>query len=82
MVSPSTNLWHCLGECQSGGSVIDWVMKTQGVSFRFACELLQKDLGLAMEAPAAPVKHATTKKLASPLAADADTQTVTWSSKL
>lgn len=75
VVSPATNLWHCMGACQAGGSVIDWVMKTQGVSFRFACELLQKDLGLAMEAPAAPVKHATTKKLASPLAASADAQT-------
>jgi DNA primase len=73
VVSPATNLWHCLG-CQAGGSVIDWVMKTQGVSFRFACELLQKDLGLVLEA-GAPVKHTTTKKLPSPLAAEADAQT-------
>ena len=34
VVSPETNLWHCLGACQIGGSVIDWVIKTQGVSFR------------------------------------------------
>ncbi len=29
VVSPDTNLWHCMGACQTGGSVIDWVMKTQ-----------------------------------------------------
>ncbi|MFZ5699121.1 MAG: CHC2 zinc finger domain-containing protein [Pseudomonadota bacterium] len=74
VVSPATNLWHCLG-CGAGGSVIDWVMKTQGVSFRLACELLQKDLGLALEVPAAPVTRSSTKKLPSPLAADADAQT-------
>jgi DNA primase len=28
VVSPKKNLWHCLGACQTGGTVIDWVMKT------------------------------------------------------
>jgi DNA primase catalytic core len=41
VVSPKKNLWHCLGACQTGGSVIDWVMKTEGVSFRHAVELLR-----------------------------------------
>ena len=27
VVTPSKNLWHCLGACQTGGSVIDWVMR-------------------------------------------------------
>ena len=31
VVSPKKNLWHCLGACQQGGSVIDWVMKAEGV---------------------------------------------------
>ena len=43
VVSPEKNLWHCLGACQTGGSVIDWVMKAEGVSFRHAVELLQND---------------------------------------
>lgn len=30
VVSPKKNLWHCLGACQTGGTVIDWVMKAQG----------------------------------------------------
>ncbi|MGH9967427.1 MAG: CHC2 zinc finger domain-containing protein, partial [Pyrinomonadaceae bacterium] len=42
VVTPAKNLWHCFG-CQQGGSVIDWVMKTEGVSFRHAVELLRND---------------------------------------
>jgi DNA primase len=43
VISPEKNLWHCLGACQIGGSVIDWVMKTEGLSFRHAVELLLSD---------------------------------------
>ena len=43
VVSPEKNLWHCLGACGVGGSVIDWVMRFHKVSFRHACELLLKD---------------------------------------
>lgn len=32
VVSPKTNLWHCPGACNVGGSTIDWVMRTKGVS--------------------------------------------------
>src|SRR5271166_1610893 len=38
VITPVKNLWHCLGACQTGGSVIDWVMKAEGVSFRHAVE--------------------------------------------
>jgi DNA primase len=41
VITPSKNLWHCLGACGTGGSIIDWVMKCQGVSFRHAVELLR-----------------------------------------
>ena len=30
VITPAKNLWHCLGACQAGGSVIDWVMKAEG----------------------------------------------------
>jgi DNA primase catalytic core len=43
VVTPSSNLWHCLGACQAGGSSIDWVMRAEGVSFRQAVELLRAD---------------------------------------
>jgi DNA primase catalytic core len=42
VVTPQKNLWHCFG-CQQGGSVIDWVMQVEGVSFRHAVELLRED---------------------------------------
>lgn len=38
VITPAKNLWHCLGACQAGGSVIDWVMRAEGVSFRHAVE--------------------------------------------
>jgi DNA primase catalytic core len=62
IVSPEKNLWHCLGKCQTGGSAIDWVMRTRGVSFRHAVELLR-------DAPMEPVR-----RLAAPLKPEADDQ--------
>ena len=43
VITPATNLWHCMGACNMGGSVIDWVMRAEGVSFRHAVELLRGD---------------------------------------
>jgi len=56
IVSPKTNLWHCMGACQMGGSSIDWVMKFEGVSFRHAVELLKRQLG---DAPAVEIAAST-----------------------
>ena len=42
IITPSSNLWHCLGACQAGGSVIDFVMRSHNVSFRHAVEVLQR----------------------------------------
>ena len=33
------------GACQVGGSVIDWVMRLEGVSFRRAVEMLKREIG-------------------------------------
>src|SRR5262245_63141255 len=66
VVSPGKNLWHCLGACQAGGSVIDWVMKAQAVSFRHAVELLREDLPLSAPAATAgtrAVKQSTVRVL-------------------
>jgi DNA primase len=41
VITPGKNLWNCLGACRRGGSVIDWVMKSKGVSVRHAIELLR-----------------------------------------
>jgi DNA primase catalytic core len=39
IVSPKKNLYHCMG-CGAAGSVIDWVMQAEGLSFPRACERL------------------------------------------
>jgi DNA primase len=69
VVTPAKNLWHCLGACQQGGTVIDWVMKAEGVSFRHAVELLQNDYQpIATDAP----RRSTVRKLPTMLERDAE----------
>jgi DNA primase len=65
VITPAKNLWHCLGACQAGGSVIDWVMRAEGVSFRHAVELLRDGMP-AVGAGQAP-KRSTVRKLVSPV---------------
>jgi DNA primase catalytic core len=77
VVTPAKNLWHCLGECQTGGSPIDWVMKAEGVSFRHAVEILRAEHFPTAppldENPARPVpQRSTIPKLAPPVDLDAD----------
>lgn len=68
-ITPATNLWHCFG-CDSGGSVIDWVMKSHGISFRHAVEVLRQDVAVVNEIKSKAPQKSTIPKLASPLAAD------------
>jgi DNA primase len=70
VVTPSKNVWNCLGACQQGGDVIQWVMKAQGISFRHAVELLRADHPSLSEA-AAPVRISTVRKLAPPISREA-----------
>jgi DNA primase catalytic core len=72
VITPAKNLWHCLGACNAGGTVIDWVMRANGVSFRHAVELLKADhLPLAAE-PVQQVKQSTVRKLPPPVAREAN----------
>jgi hypothetical protein len=91
VVTPSEGLWNCLGACGEGGTVVDWVMKTQGVSFRHAVEILWKsalaggqtgvgsretgDLPSAAR-PGRIVKASTVPKLPCPLDVEADDATL------
>jgi DNA primase len=70
VISPKKNLWHCLGACNAGGSVIDWVMKAEGVSFRHAVELLRADI--PTDPASHPMKESTVRKLPPPVDRDAD----------
>lgn len=59
VVTPHKNLWHCLGACQQGGSVIDWVIKQKNISFRHAIELLRLDLSPLAASVSTPVDEVT-----------------------
>ncbi|MCP4474739.1 MAG: toprim domain-containing protein [Gammaproteobacteria bacterium] len=91
VISPDKNLWHCLGACQTGGDVISWVMKSQGMSFRHAVALLHdgdfSHLAASPVAGALPpgapayrpslgIKRSTTQKLPSLLDASVEDQTL------
>ncbi|MFQ5767061.1 MAG: CHC2 zinc finger domain-containing protein, partial [Acidobacteriota bacterium] len=74
VITPAKNLWHCLGACQTGGSVIDWVMRAEGVSFRHAAELLRADLPPEGLSKRKPPKVSSTPKLPGLLDASEDDQ--------
>ncbi len=73
IISPKKNLFHCFG-CEAAGTVIDWVMKTQGLSFRHAVELLKEGNAGLLAASDKPVKRNTTHKHPEPLAANPNSQ--------
>ncbi len=72
VVTPGKNLWHCLGECQTGGSPIDWVMKAEGVSFRHAVEILRAEHFPTTPSLDGPPQRSSVPKLAPPVDLDAD----------
>jgi DNA primase len=72
VITPAKNLWHCLGACQRGGSVIDWVMQAEGLSFRHAVEVLRTDaIAVAAASPAGRAKRSTVTRLSAPIERDA-----------
>ncbi len=71
MISPGKNLWHCLGRARPG-SVIDWMMRAEGVSFRHAVELLRDGRPAVSSGPGP--KRSTVRKLASPVQPGAQDQ--------
>ncbi len=70
VVTPAKNLWHCFG-CGAAGGPIDWVMKTRGVSFRHAVELLREGLP-SSAADGIAARPARVRVLPAPVAFDAD----------
>lgn len=74
VITPSKNLWHCMGACSVGGSVIDWVMKAEGVSFRHAVELLREGGAAALLKTDSIRVKATIPRLALPVDPNGDEQ--------
>jgi DNA primase len=75
VVTPGKNLFHCLG-CGAGGTVIDFIMRHDGLSFRHAVEVLKSGQAKALMVTASPTKKTTVPKLPAPVAYDADDQTL------
>ncbi len=62
-IDPLKNVWHCKGACGTGGSVIDWVMRAEGISTRYALELLSRDPVPTSVSAGPPPKQSTVPKL-------------------
>jgi len=74
-VHESTNVWNCRGACDAGGSVVDFVMRSEGIAFRHAMEWLRGyENGEVTPSKTAPVKTSTARKLASPFEFGSDEQ--------
>jgi DNA primase len=63
VISPERNLWHCLGACQAGGSVVDWVMRAEGMSFRHTVEWLRGQAPPAAQLDPSPARPAPALRL-------------------
>ena len=67
VVTESKNLYHCFG-CNAAGSVLDWVMKTQGVSLPHAVQILKT--GAPLEGARIGVARSQMRHLAPLVAGD------------
>lgn len=79
VVDPKANTWTCSTCSAEEGTVVTWVMRTEGISQSHAIELLKSDF--AGSAPATPKKrggrqkgvvpqHSTTRRLDAPFGRD------------
>lgn len=75
-IDPAVNTWSCTTCAPSSLSVVEWVMKAEGVSKKHAIELLKSDFTASVPSPkrgrqkgVVPI-HATTRKLDAPFGSD------------
>ncbi len=76
VISPDKNLWHCLGACNAGGDVIQWVMKREELAFRDAVAWLSARSAVADTPPdsKSTPESALEYSASTPLAAHPDDQ--------
>ena len=51
VVFPDTQRWHCFGACGTGGDVINFVMRREGLQFAEALKLLAARAGVELSPP-------------------------------
>ena len=51
IVDPGRNSWHCFGACSTGGDVIDFVSRFEGVEFREALRRCADRAGVELRTP-------------------------------
>lgn len=73
VVTPAKGLWNCFA-CDAGGTVIDWVMKSEGVNFKHALELLREKQFTKLLSTDKKPKVSTKPLLKSPLSLEAPEQ--------
>ncbi len=52
-VFPDRQTWHCFGACATGGDIISFVMRKEGLDFRTALEILAQRAGVTLQTPSA-----------------------------
>ncbi len=75
IVTPGKNLFQCVG-CGAGGTVIDFVMRHDGLSFAHAVEVLRSGQASVLVVTTAPTKKSTIPRLAPPFEFEADDRTL------
>lgn len=75
LVDAESNHWQCDGDCQTGGSAVEWVMKAKHVSQTHAIELLRHEHPISVS-PDKSVKLSTVRELDVPFTKEDDDQTV------
>lgn len=75
IITPAKNLWHCMSSGK-GGSVIDFIMHYEGISFRHAFEVLAEGSVTKVMHSSRPTSQCTVPKLPCPLDLDVDDHTL------